>query len=64
MIGYGNVETRIIEADYPTNESLASLASNEESGELFLSGRRSSSNTESRDQLHLQGSRDGTKNGR
>ena len=40
MVGYGNVEARIIETDYPVNDSLASLASNEESGQFYLTGNR------------------------
>lgn len=42
MIGYGNVETRVIETNYPVANSLASIASNEESGHLYLSGRHTS----------------------
>ena len=53
-IGYGNIETRIIEADYPVSDSLASLGSNEESGELYLTGSRKESYNESRDKLQLE----------
>jgi hypothetical protein len=52
MIGYGNVETRIIEADYPVANSLASIASNDESGHLYLSGRHTSTE-QSREELNI-----------
>ncbi|XP_028405562.1 FERM, ARHGEF and pleckstrin domain-containing protein 1-like [Dendronephthya gigantea] len=52
MIGYGNVETRIIEADYPVADSLASITSNEESGHLYLSGRHTSTE-QSREELRI-----------
>ncbi len=52
MIGYGNVETRIIEADYPVANSLASIASNEESGHLYLSGPHTSAE-QSREELNI-----------
>lgn len=53
LIGYGNVETRVIEADYPVAHSLASIASNEESGHLYLSGRHTSTE-QSRDELCVE----------
>ena len=51
MIGYGNVETRIIEAEYPAASSLASITSNEEAGHLYLSGH--ASNEQSREELSI-----------
>ena len=53
MIGYGNVETRIIESNYPVTSSLASIASNEESGHLYLSGRHTSTE-HSREELNIK----------
>lgn len=53
MIGYGNVETRVIEADYPVANSLASITSNEESGHLYLSGRHTSTE-QSREELRME----------
>lgn len=53
VIGYGNVETRVIEADYPVARSLASIASNEESGHLYLSGRHTSTE-QSREELGME----------
>ena len=52
MIGYGNVETRIIEEDYPVANSLASITSNEEAGHLYLSGRHTSTE-QSREELNI-----------
>ena len=62
MIGYGNVETRIIEADYPAANSLASITSNEEAGHLYLSGH--ASNEQSREELSIPEIRIETKNER
>ena len=53
VIGYGNVETRIIEADYPVANSIASIASNEESGHLYLSGHHTSTE-QSREELNIE----------
>ncbi|XP_046851919.1 FERM, ARHGEF and pleckstrin domain-containing protein 2-like [Xenia sp. Carnegie-2017] len=52
LIGYGNVETRIIEADYPIESSLASMGSNDESGHLYLPERHISTE-QSQEELNI-----------